>query len=123
MSSSPAPHARAAAAREMRAHSQDAARLLRALANPQRLEILCALAEGEMAVSDLNARVDLSQSALSQHLAVLRAEGIVGTRREAQSIRYSLRPGPAAQLMDTLHAIFCGAGVRTRPQRRRAERA
>lgn len=98
-----------AQARQMRSHSREAARLLRALANPQRLEILCLLAEGEMPVAALNERLSLSQSALSQHLAVLRAEGIVGTRREAQSIHYSLLPGPAARLMDTLHGIFCAA--------------
>jgi DNA-binding transcriptional ArsR family regulator len=96
----------------MRAHSADAARLLRALANAQRLEILCALAEGEMSVSELNVRVDLSQSALSQHLAVLRSEGIVDTRREAQTIFYSMHQGPAASVMETLHGIFCGGGSR-----------
>lgn len=99
-------------ARQMRAHSRDAARLLRALANPQRLEILCLLAEGEMPVATLNSRLALSQSALSQHLAVLRAEGIVGTRREATSIHYSLLPGPAAELMGTLHRIFCAVPSR-----------
>ena len=51
--------------------------------------------------------LDLSQSALSQHLAVLREEGLVQTRREAQVIYYSLMPGPAAQVMQTLHGIYC----------------
>jgi DNA-binding transcriptional ArsR family regulator len=97
----------------MRAHSGDAARLLRALANPQRLEILCTLAEGERSVSELNQRVELSQSALSQHLAVLRSEGIVATRREAQTIHYAMHPGPAARVMQTLHDIFCGPGSRS----------
>ena len=119
MSTSAAPRMRSAAAREVRAHSGEAARLLRALANPQRLEILCTLAEGEMSVSELNQRVDLSQSALSQHLAVLRAEGIVGTRREAQTICYSMHPGPAARVMATLHDIFCGPASRHAARARR----
>jgi len=99
-------------ARQMRSHSHDAARLLRALANPQRLEILCLLAEGETPVAALNRRLALSQSALSQHLGVLRAEGIVGTRRAATSIHYSLLPGPAAELMGALHGIFCATPSR-----------
>lgn len=104
----------------MRAHSHDAARLLRALANPQRLEILCLLAEGEKPVAALQGLLSLSQSALSQHLGVLRAEGVVATRREAQSIHYSLQPGPAAAVMETLHEIFCAAPARTRRRNGRA---
>lgn len=98
----------------MREHSHDAARLLRALANSQRLEILCLLAEGEKPVAALQRLLSLGQSALSQHLAVLRTEGIVRTRREAQSIYYSLQPGPAAAVMETLHGIFCAAPARRR---------
>ena len=90
-------------------HASDAARLLRALANEKRLMLLCLLVEGERSVGELNARVDLSQSALSQHLAVLRADGLVDTRREAQTIYYSLADGPAHRIIETLHAIYCGA--------------
>ncbi|WP_246455176.1 ArsR/SmtB family transcription factor [Thermomonas brevis] len=93
----------------MRAHAADAAQLLRALANDKRLMLLCLLVEGERSVSELNAKVDLSQSALSQHLAVLRADGLVATRREAQTIYYSLADGPAHRIIETLHAIYCGA--------------
>lgn len=93
----------------MRAHAADAARLLRALANDKRLMLLCLLAEGEASVGELNARVDLSQSALSQHLALLREDGLVESRREAQTIFYSLVDGPARRVIDTLHAIYCGA--------------
>lgn len=92
----------------MRAHAGDAARLLKALANENRLQVLCLLAEGERSVGDINALLDLSQSALSQHLAVLREEGLVQTRREAQTIYYALVPGPAAAVMHTLHGIYCG---------------
>lgn len=92
----------------MRARAGDAARLLKALANEQRLRVLCLLAEGEQSVGQINERVDLSQSALSQHLAKLREEGLVLTRREAQSVFYALAPGPAGQVIATLHDIYCG---------------
>jgi DNA-binding transcriptional ArsR family regulator len=92
----------------MRKHSTAAARLMRSLANRQRLLVLCALTEGELSVSELNRRVTLSQSALSQHLAVLRNEQLVSTRRDAQTIYYSLTDGPAVRLLQLLHDEFCG---------------
>ncbi len=92
----------------MRGHAGEAARLLKALANEKRLMLLCLLVEGERSVGELNAELDLSQSALSQHLAVLRADGLVDTRREAQTIYYSLAQGPAQRLIATLHGIYCG---------------
>ena len=92
----------------MQAHAGDAAQLLKALANEKRLQILCLLAEGERSVGDINALLDLSQSALSQHLAVLRAEGLVQTRREAQTIYYRLADGPAQRILGILHDIYCG---------------
>jgi ArsR family transcriptional regulator, virulence genes transcriptional regulator len=98
----------------MRGHADDAARLLKALSNRSRLMVLCSLAEGELTVGEINARVPLSQSALSQHLAVLRHDGLVHTRRAAQTIHYSLADGPAGRIIETLHEIYCGA---TTPQR------
>ena len=95
---------------QMRQHSDSAAHLLKALANEKRLLILCLLAERERAVHELNEQLELSQSALSQHLAVLREEKMVLTRREAQSIFYSLAPGPAYEVIRTLHAIYCVPG-------------
>jgi len=103
------PPAKLDAAR-MRRHASDASQLLKALANEKRLQILCLLAEGERSVGQLNALLDLSQSALSQHLAVLRTDGVVETRREAQAIIYSLAAGPARQIIETLHEIYCGTG-------------
>jgi ArsR family transcriptional regulator, virulence genes transcriptional regulator len=100
----------------MRKHSADAARLMRSLANRQRLLVLCAIAEGELSVSELNRRITLSQSALSQHLAVLRNEQLVSTRRDAQTIYYSLADGPAVRVLQLLHDEFCGTGE---PKRRR----
>ncbi|MCX7555519.1 metalloregulator ArsR/SmtB family transcription factor [Xanthomonadaceae bacterium JHOS43] len=94
----------------MRGHAGAATQLLKALANERRLMILCLLAETERSVGELNALLDLSQSALSQHLAVLREEGLVETRREAQTIFYSLAPGPAFQIIQTLHGIYCAPG-------------
>lgn len=91
----------------MAEHAHDAAQLLKTLANENRLLILCKLAEGELSVGELNARVPLSQSALSQHLSVLRREGLVSTRREAQTIYYSLADGPAMDVINTLHGIYC----------------
>ena len=70
--------------------------------------ILCVLAEGERSVSDLNTIVPLSQSALSQQLARLRQQGLVKTRRESQTIFYSLAEGPADRIITLLHEIYCG---------------
>lgn len=98
----PAPGAEA-----MSAHAGDAARLLKALANDRRLMILCLLVDGPLTVSEINARIELSQSALSQHLALLRADGLVSTERLGQSIRYSLASGPAERIIETLHGIYC----------------
>ncbi len=91
----------------MRTHAGDAVRLLKALGNEKRLMLLCMLVDGEHSVGELNAKLDLSQSALSQHLALLRTDGLVRTRRDAQTIYYALCEGPARQIIDTLHGIFC----------------
>lgn len=92
---------------EMRPHAKDAAGLMKALGNEARLIILCALAEGEHSVGELNEVIPLSQSALSQQLARLRREGLVKTRRESQTIYYSLSDGPADRIITTLHDIYC----------------
>ena len=96
---------------QMRSHADAASRMLRTLGNDNRLMILCLLAQGERSVGQLNERLPLSQSALSQHLAVLRHEGLVDTRRDAQSIYYTLTPGPASRIIQTLHDIYCGNGA------------
>lgn len=90
-----------------------AATLLRLLANEKRLMILCQLADGELAVGDIQSRVGLSQSALSQHLAMLRAEGIVATRREGQAIFYRLDDPAAMRVIETLAELFCPPEMRT----------
>src|SRR3546814_14411103 len=80
---------------------------LKALANSQRLRILCLLHDNELSVGELNQHVELSQSALSQHLAVLRETALVQTRRHAQTVHYTLVPGPVMALIHTLHGIYC----------------
>ena len=97
------------AAREMQPHCMQAAGVLRALANEQRLMILCHLVSGPLSVGQLNERVSLSQSALSQHLAVLRKAGAVRTERQSQTVYYSLTPGLVTRVLGVLHEEFCGA--------------
>ena len=87
---------------------EEAVRMLRLLANERRLMVLChLLARGEMNVGSLADLVGLSQPALSQHLAQMRAEGLVATRREAQTIWYRVADPNVARLVDVLHAMFC----------------
>lgn len=97
----------AMSAEELKAHAGEATRLLKALANESRLMIMCNLSEGELTVGQLNELIPLSQSALSQHLALLRRDGLVKTRRQAQTIYYSLVEGPASQVIGVLHDIYC----------------
>lgn len=92
---------------ELRQHAAQASQLLKATGNPVRLMILCALAQGEYAVGELNDRIELSQSTLSQHLAILRRKGLVQTRREAQTIFYSLQGDEVRSLMECLYKIYC----------------
>lgn len=87
--------------------SEEASQLLLLLANPHRLRILCELLEGERSVSSLEAVIGISQSALSQHLARLREAQVVTTRREAQSIYYSLTDKRAERLIEVLAELFC----------------
>ncbi|MFZ5793135.1 MAG: ArsR/SmtB family transcription factor [Sphingomonas sp.] len=95
------------------ANATAAAKLLRALANERRLMILCQLTGGERSVGELLPLIGLSQSALSQHLAVLRSDGLVATRREGVSIRYRIADPAAAQVLATLAMIFCSDDVET----------
>ncbi|RUR32538.1 ArsR/SmtB family transcription factor [Vreelandella nanhaiensis] len=80
--------------------------LLKALANEKRLQILCLLAEKELSVTQINQQLALSQSALSQHLAILRRDELVNTRRESQTIYYSLNSESAKAILNTLAHHF-----------------
>ena len=93
--------------KQLEKNAHKASDLLGAMANTSRLMIMCQLADGEKSVSDLQPMIGLSQSALSQHLAVLRRKHLVRTRRDGQSIYYSLSSGQAASIMQTLHEQFC----------------
>lgn len=86
--------------------STDAAGLLSAMGNAKRMLILCNLVEGEMAVSALAEKVGLSQSALSQHLAKLRHRNLVSTRRDAQTIYYSVSADSVIAVLKTLESIY-----------------
>ncbi len=91
----------------MRSNAANAASLLKSLANETRLIVMCVLAEGEISVGQLNQQIDISQSALSQHLAILREQQLVKTRRESQTIYYSLSDNKTVSLIDRLLDIFC----------------
>ncbi|HVN01854.1 MAG TPA: metalloregulator ArsR/SmtB family transcription factor [Caulobacteraceae bacterium] len=93
---------------ELESHAGEAAAFLRLIANERRLLVLCRLLElGESSVSDLAAQVGLSQSALSQHLAKLREDGLVGYRREAQTLHYAVRDARTIRILGLLKDMFC----------------
>ena len=91
-------------------NARRASALLRALGNERRLMILRRLASGERSVGELRRLIGLSQSALSQHLARLRRERLVRTRRESQTIYYSLDGGEAAAVIEVLDRLYRGNG-------------
>ena len=91
----------------IKANLQEASSLLKAMSNEHRLLILCNLVEGEKTVRELEGLVGLRQTTLSQHLARLRYEGLVSTRRAAQTIFYSISSKESNQLLDAIHGMFC----------------
>ncbi|GGW52843.1 ArsR/SmtB family transcription factor [Alishewanella tabrizica] len=92
---------------DMLKNSAEAVKLLKAVSNERRLIILCHLLEGEMSVGEINEKLDLSQSALSQHLALLRRHKLVKTRKEAQTVFYTLNSAEAESLIALLHKLYC----------------
>ncbi len=91
----------------MQSNAREAALLLKTIGNEYRLSILCILLDGERSVGELNQQLELSQSSLSQHLAVLRDQGLVTTRREAQTIYYQAANSDALKIVEVLHEIYC----------------
>ncbi len=85
--------------------------LLKAMGNERRLVILCHLSDAEHSVGELCALVGLSQSALSQHLAKLRRDGLVRTRRSAQTVYYAVAGGEVRRILDTLQDLYCAEGI------------
>lgn len=94
---------------DMRAAADDASGLLRALANRHRLLILCRLVEGERPVGELAAALDIRGSTVSQHLALLRKDGLVRTRRDGQTIWYAISSAPARAVLEVLYRSYCGS--------------
>lgn len=101
----------------MNAAADQACDLLKALANRHRLLIICQLIDGERSVGDLAETLATRDSTVSQHLALLRRDGIVHARRDGQTIWYSIAAGPARELLETLYQAYCT------PQVRRSSRA
>jgi DNA-binding transcriptional ArsR family regulator len=95
----------------LQSSARQASILLKAMSNEHRLLILCQLVEGEKSVGELVRLVGLSQSALSQHLARLRRDSLVRTRRDAQTIYYTVASGEAVSLLDRLQALYCAEPV------------
>ncbi|MBS1187438.1 MAG: ArsR family transcriptional regulator [Burkholderiaceae bacterium] len=94
----------------MRAAAGQATAALRALANEDRLLILCQLSQGEKSVSELEALLDVHQPTLSQQLGVLRNEGLVNTRRDGKRIYYSIADDKVLAILNTLYGLYCPTG-------------
>ena len=92
---------------DMENSAQDAAALLRSLANEKRLMIVCQLVDGEKNVGELCGALDARQSTVSQQLALLRAEGVVSARKEAQTVYYSIADRNAQRIVELLYELFC----------------
>ena len=93
--------------------------LLKSMSNPRRLLVLCELLGGERSVGELEQVTGLSQSALSQHLAKLRGQGLVSARRQSQNIFYSLADTDVDQIIGLLHRLFCNQAAKGMRQRKR----
>jgi DNA-binding transcriptional ArsR family regulator len=91
----------------MEAAADQASDLLKALANRHRLLIVCQLIDGERSVGELAESLGLRDSTVSQHLALLRKDGLVAARRDAQTIYYSIASEPAREVLTTLYRVFC----------------
>ncbi len=91
----------------MRMAAGEAAAVMRALSNPDRLLLLCQLSQGEKSVSELETLLDLHQPSLSQQLGVLRSEGLVNTRRDGKRIYYSVADPKVLAVLETLYALYC----------------
>jgi DNA-binding transcriptional ArsR family regulator len=87
--------------------AEAASELLKALANRTRLMLLCQMIDGEKSVGELAEFLDLRESTVSQHLALLRRDGLVVPRRSGQTIYYAIGSAPARAILETLYGIFC----------------
>ena len=94
-------------ARRMAAAAQKASELMKTLGHKDRLMVLCHLTSGEKSVGELARLLDIPQSPLSQHLARMRKENLVSTRRDAQTIYYRIASPEAAAIIETMHGLYC----------------
>ncbi len=103
---------------EMEAAADQASELLKALSNRHRLLIICQLIDGERSVGELAQFLDLRDSTVSQHLALLRKDGLVSARRDAQTIYYSIASEPARAVLKTLYQVYCAPpkAAKTKPR-------
>jgi DNA-binding transcriptional ArsR family regulator len=106
----------------MEAAADQASELLKSLGNRHRLLILCQLTEGERSVGDLAAFLGLRDSTVSQHLSLLRRDGLVQARRDGQTIWYSIASPPARRVLETLFDVFCKPDSLCGPSRKPASR-
>ncbi|MCK6263637.1 metalloregulator ArsR/SmtB family transcription factor [Vibrio sp. ZSDE26] len=97
---------------EMHSQAENAADLLRVMAHPERLMVLCQLTIGEVGVGELLRCSSLSQSAFSQHLSVLRNYGLIEARKESQQVFYSLADPRVEVLIGSIHGLFCQSDIR-----------
>lgn len=102
----------------MKAAADQASDLLKALSNRHRLLIICQLIDGERSVGDLAQFLDLRDSTVSQHLALLRKDGLVSARRDAQTIYYSIASDPAREVLKTLYQVYCAPAKPGKPKRK-----
>ncbi len=93
--------------KQMKEQAFKASQLLKTMAHPVRLTVLCALIEEELNVGELQTLTAVSQSVLSQHLAILRAQNLVTTRRNAQTIFYQLSNNSSVKIIEVLHQLYC----------------
>jgi DNA-binding transcriptional ArsR family regulator len=106
----------------MKAAADRASELLKALSNRHRLLIVCQLIDGERSVGELAGFLGLRDSTVSQHLALLRKDGLVSARRDAQTIYYSIASDPARDILTTLYRVYC-APSNGKASRKKAMRA
>ena len=108
---------------EIGSKAEQATDLLKALANPNRLMILCILAEGEKSVGAIAKILEIRETVVSQHLALLRKDGLVRRRRDGQMIHYALAASEARRIIETLYEIYCAPAEQSEPRPRSAKTA
>jgi DNA-binding transcriptional ArsR family regulator len=102
--------------RALKASADDACALLKGLANPHRLMLVCSLIDGEQSVGALAGMLGVSKTLASQHLGLLRRDGVVAARRDGQTIYYGLQSGQARAVVETLSNLFCAVPDRAHPK-------